>query len=108
LLLLVATIYAVPLPCAANVGSSRHLTAGFSRVKLSESLFVVQKPYDVPLHERYEQCGGVRRMWVFDTDKPISATHPGGARTEIKVDVRTSLYALSPSASFQIFLYVVH
>jgi hypothetical protein len=87
--MVVATIYALSLPCAANAGSSRrlNLTAGFSRVKLSESQFVVQKPYDVPLHERYEQSGGVRRMWVFATDKPASP-HPGGARTEIKVNVR--------------------
>ena len=49
----------------------------------------MQKPYDMPLGERYQQSGGVRRMWVFATDKPISASHPGGARTEIKVDVRT-------------------
>ena len=75
------------MPYASNAGCSRHLTAGFSRVKLSESQFVVQKPYDVPLHERYEQSGGVRRMWVFATDKPGSGNHPGGARTEIKVDV---------------------
>ncbi|XP_025827505.1 citrate-binding protein-like [Panicum hallii] len=67
-------------------GRSAHLTAGFTRVRLTESQFVVQKPYDVPLRERYEQSGGVRRMWVFATDKPISASHPGVARTEIKVD----------------------
>jgi len=54
----------------------------------SELQFVVQKPYDVPLHERYEQSGGARRMWVFSTDKTTSATHSGGVRTEIKVDVR--------------------
>jgi len=35
------------VPYATNAGSSRHLTAGFSHVKLSESQFVVQKPYDV-------------------------------------------------------------
>jgi hypothetical protein len=78
---------ALLLPYPANAVSSHHLTAGFSHVKLSESHFVVQKPYDVPLHERYEQSGGVRRMWVFDTDKPISTTRPGYPRTEIKVDV---------------------
>ena len=49
---------------------------------------MVQKPYDVPLKERYEQSGGVHRMWVFTTDKTTNATHPGGVRTEIKVDVR--------------------
>jgi hypothetical protein len=90
LLLVATTIYAMSLPCtcAANAGSSRHLTAGFIRVKLNESQFVVQKPYNVPLQQRYEQRDGVRRMWVFATDKPISSTHPGGARTEIKVNVR--------------------
>jgi hypothetical protein len=73
---------------AANAGSSRQLTAGFSRVMLNESQFVVQKPYALPLNERYDPCGGVRRFWVFATDKPISATRPGYPRTEIKVDVR--------------------
>ncbi|CAL4989413.1 unnamed protein product [Urochloa decumbens] len=77
-------------PCATAAKSGRspsaHLTAGFTHVKLAESQFVVQKPYDVPLRERYEQSGGVRRMWVFASDKPISSSHPGGARTEIKVN----------------------
>ena len=68
-------------------GSGDHLTAGFTRVRLTESQFVVQKPYNVPLDARYEFAGGVRRMWVFSTDKPGSATHPGGARTEIKINV---------------------
>ncbi|CAL4995278.1 unnamed protein product [Urochloa decumbens] len=77
-------------PCATAAKSGRspsaHLTAGFTHVKLAESQFVVQKPYDVPLRERYEESGGVRRMWVFASDKPISSSHPGGARTEIKVN----------------------
>jgi hypothetical protein len=86
------------LLCSACGGDL--LTKGFTALELAEAQFVVQKPYDVPLPERYEFVDGMRRMWVYATDKPIS--------TEIKVDVRTSLYALSPSASFQIFLYVVH
>ncbi|KAL6870751.1 hypothetical protein ACP4OV_014599 [Aristida adscensionis] len=77
-----------PLAAAATcAGGGSSLTAGFTRVPLMESQFVVQKPYDVPLPERYEFAGGVRRMWVFATDKPISASHPGGARTEIKINV---------------------
>ena len=87
LLLLLLLVAVLSLPYASNAGCSRHLTAGFSRVKLSESQFVVQKPYDVPLHERYEQSGGVRRMWVSATYKPISGTRPGYARTEIRVAV---------------------
>ncbi|XP_020199148.1 citrate-binding protein-like [Aegilops tauschii subsp. strangulata] len=62
------------------------LTAGFTPVRLTESQFVVQRPYDVPLDARYEFAGGVRRMWAYSTDKPMSATHPGGARTETKID----------------------
>ena len=89
LLLVAAAVLSSSLPYAANAGgSSRHLTAGFSRVKLNESQFVVQKPYDLPLHDRYDPCGGVRRFWVFATDKPINSTRPGYPRTEIKVDVR--------------------
>ncbi|KAF8664805.1 hypothetical protein HU200_054530 [Digitaria exilis] len=82
-------LLAAPSAAAAAVsgGSAhRHLTAGFTRVRLKESQFVVQKPYDVPLRDRYKESGGVRIMWVFSTDKPISNTHPGGARTEIKVN----------------------
>jgi len=87
LFVVVAVISASPTTLA-GAGRSAHLTAGFIRVR-TESQFVVQKPYDVPLGERYQQFGSVHRMWVFATDKPISASHPGGARTEIKVDVRT-------------------
>ncbi|XP_020153051.1 citrate-binding protein-like [Aegilops tauschii subsp. strangulata] len=43
-------------------GSGDHLTAGFTRVRLTESQFVVQKPYDVLLDARYEFSGGIRRM----------------------------------------------
>uniref|UniRef100_A0ACD5VZE5 Uncharacterized protein n=1 Tax=Avena sativa TaxID=4498 RepID=A0ACD5VZE5_AVESA len=74
---------------AAVIGTARGedpLTVGFTPVRLTESQFVVQKPFNVPLNERYEFAGGVRRMWVYSTDKPISSTHRGGARTEIKIN----------------------
>ncbi|KAF7023994.1 hypothetical protein CFC21_036413 [Triticum aestivum] len=81
-------VTAVVIIGTARAGSSSgdHLTAGFTRVSLPESKFVVQKPYNVPLDARYEFAGGVRRMWVYSTDKPASSTHPGGARTEIKIN----------------------
>ena len=65
---------ALSLAYPANAGLSHHLTAGFSRVKLSESQFVVQKPYDVPLHERYEQY-----RWPTGRPGPARA-HAGTAR----------------------------
>lgn len=63
------------------------LTEGFTAVELSEEQLKVQKPYDVPLSERYECVDGVRRMWVYATDKPITTAHPGGPRTETKIEV---------------------
>ncbi|WVZ54286.1 hypothetical protein U9M48_005108 [Paspalum notatum var. saurae] len=72
-------------PCAR--GGEGQLTDGFTAVELSEAQFKVQKPYDVPLPERYElTADGVRRMWVYAADKPITTAHPGGPRTEIKIE----------------------
>jgi hypothetical protein len=79
---------------AAVIGTARgddgaaDPTAGFTPVQLTESRFVVEWPYNVPLDARYEFSGGVRRMWVYATDKPFSRTLPGAARTETKINVR--------------------
>ncbi|TVU26709.1 hypothetical protein EJB05_29266, partial [Eragrostis curvula] len=89
LLVCLLVVCSLSSPCTAATGSADgggNLTAGFTRVNLRESQFVVQKPWDVPLDQRYEFAGGVRRMWVFATDKPGSPFHPGGARTEIKIN----------------------
>ncbi|KAJ1274481.1 hypothetical protein BS78_05G065000 [Paspalum vaginatum] len=72
-------------PCARGEGQ---LSDGFTAVELSEAQFKVQKPYDVALAERYElTADGVRRMWVYASDKPITTAHPGGPRTEIKIEL---------------------
>ncbi|KAL6905579.1 hypothetical protein ACP4OV_003180 [Aristida adscensionis] len=60
-------------------------TVGFTAVPLTEAQFPVQKPYDVPLEQRYELAGGVRRMWVYCTDKPHSRTSRTKPRTEIGI-----------------------
>ncbi|XP_039778752.1 citrate-binding protein-like [Panicum virgatum] len=87
LLLLLASL------CAAHpVRGEGLLTDGFTAVELTEAQFKVQKPYDVPLGERYELlAGGVRRMWVYAADKPITTAHPGGPRTEIKIEASAKL-----------------
>lgn len=87
------------LSCTAVIGSAPgdRLTAGFTPVRLRESQFVVQRPYDVPLCERYELgADGVRQMWVYSADRPISATHAGSARTEIKFNVTTTQAYIFP------------
>ncbi|CAL4989416.1 unnamed protein product [Urochloa decumbens] len=88
LLLLAAAIICAlspSLPCAAAKSGrspSAHLTAGYEQ-------FGVQKPYDVPLRERYEQSDGVRRMWVFASDKPISSSRPATPAPRSKSTVST-------------------
>jgi hypothetical protein len=57
-------------------------TASFTPVQLTESRFVVEWPYNVPLDARYDFSGGVCRMWVYATDKPFSRTLSDAARTE--------------------------
>ncbi|KAL6641836.1 hypothetical protein ACP70R_020017 [Stipagrostis hirtigluma subsp. patula] len=60
-------------------------TDGFTAVPLTEAQFSVQKPYDTPVEQRYEFAGGVRRMWVYSTDKPFSHGSPTKPRTEIHI-----------------------
>ncbi|OQU82947.1 hypothetical protein SORBI_3005G049966 [Sorghum bicolor] len=84
LLLLVSTSCALSLCSACGCGEDL-LTNGFTAVDLPEVLF--KKPYDVPLPDRYEFVDGVRRMWVYATDMPITTAHPGGPRTETKIQL---------------------
>ena len=94
LLLLVLQLLLVSTSCILLSRSARGedlLTNGFTAVELAEAQFKVQKPYDVPLTERYEFVDGVRRMWVYATDHPITTAHPGGPRTETKIEVTVTL-----------------
>ncbi|XP_020583167.1 citrate-binding protein-like [Phalaenopsis equestris] len=60
------------------------LTNGFIPLYLTEANFVLQKPYDVPLSDRYRYANGVHRMWVYSIDRPYKAGSPTGPRTEIR------------------------
>uniref|UniRef100_A0A0D9XXC6 Alginate lyase 2 domain-containing protein n=1 Tax=Leersia perrieri TaxID=77586 RepID=A0A0D9XXC6_9ORYZ len=72
-------------------------TDGFTAVKLDESNFVLQKPYDVQGSSRYSFDGTVRRLWVFSSDKPHKPQSKTNPRTEIRMtvfgasDVKTTL-----------------
>ncbi|KAF7111122.1 hypothetical protein CFC21_111168 [Triticum aestivum] len=59
-------------------------TTGFVTVPLTDAQLPVQRPYDVPLDQRYELANGMRRMWVYCTDKPHSPTSHTKPRTEIR------------------------
>ncbi|KAG0503923.1 hypothetical protein HPP92_003995 [Vanilla planifolia] len=60
-------------------------TNGFTFIALTDSNFVVQHPYNVPLRDRYSYVDGVHRMWVYSTDKPFKVGSPTKPRTEIRI-----------------------
>ncbi|RLN29031.1 citrate-binding protein-like [Panicum miliaceum] len=85
----VAPLLLVVSPAAASralaaVGSGDP-TVGFTAVRLSESNFVLQRPYDVPGGDRYKFHGGVRQLWVLSSDKPHDPHSNTSPRTEIRM-----------------------
>ncbi|KAI4375164.1 hypothetical protein MLD38_013068 [Melastoma candidum] len=60
-------------------------TLGFTEVPLTEANFELQKPYDVPLEQRYIYVNGVHRFWVYADDKPHSITSLTQPRTEARI-----------------------
>ncbi|XP_073100019.1 citrate-binding protein-like [Elaeis guineensis] len=60
-------------------------THGFISLPLSNSNFHIQKPYDLPVSERYSFIDGIHKLWVLSTDKPHSLTSHTAPRTEIRI-----------------------
>ncbi|KAL6315525.1 hypothetical protein AAG906_000826 [Vitis piasezkii] len=60
-------------------------TYGFTAVPLTEWNFELQKPYDVPLEERYSYENGVRKLWVYADDKPHDPNSLTQPRTEVRI-----------------------
>ncbi|XAR62316.1 hypothetical protein NMG60_11017036 [Bertholletia excelsa] len=58
-------------------------TLGFTQLPLNASNFHIQKPYNLPVEERYSFIHGIHRLWVYSTDKPLSYNSPTNPRTEI-------------------------
>ncbi|CAI0396150.1 unnamed protein product [Linum tenue] len=71
--------------CSNAAAAADDPTDGFTEIPLNQSNLVLQKPYDVPLHQRYSFVGGVHRMWVYADDKPHHPTSPTQPRTEIRI-----------------------
>ncbi|KAL6906141.1 hypothetical protein ACP4OV_003742 [Aristida adscensionis] len=87
-LVLVIACLAVSLasPAAArDLAGADDPTGGFTAVRLSESNFELQRPYDVPSDARYRFDGGVRQLWVLSSDKPHSPQSNTSPRTEIRM-----------------------
>ncbi|KAI9108680.1 hypothetical protein K1719_020327 [Acacia pycnantha] len=60
-------------------------TQGFTPVPLHDSNFEVQRPYNVPVNQRYSFANGVHKLWVYSTDKPHSPDSHTLPRTEIRI-----------------------
>jgi len=64
-----------------------HPTYGFTAVPLTERNFDKQWPYNLKLSDRYSFIDGVRRFWVYSTDKPFKPSTTTKPRTEIRIRV---------------------
>ncbi|KAL7176168.1 hypothetical protein ACSBR2_029680 [Camellia fascicularis] len=64
-----------PLLCDADP------TDGSTNIPLTESNFKLQKPYDIPLEQRYSFQNGVHRLWVYADDKPYDPNPTDGFTT---------------------------
>ena len=84
---LLASPAAASRALAAAVVGSGDPTVGFTAVSLSESNFLLQRPYDVPSGDRYRFHGGVRQLWVLSSDEPHDPHSNTSPRTEIRIKV---------------------
>ncbi|XVE86609.1 hypothetical protein DITRI_Ditri18aG0047700 [Diplodiscus trichospermus] len=60
-------------------------TKGFVEVPLNTSNFRNDKPYDLPVSERYIFVDGVHKLWVYSTDTPLSKNSTTKPRSEIRI-----------------------
>ncbi|KAH9717885.1 Alginate lyase2 domain-containing protein [Citrus sinensis] len=60
-------------------------THGFVELPLNTSNFHIQKPYNLPLSDRYSFVDGVHKLWVYSTDEPLSKNSPTNPRTEVLI-----------------------
>ncbi|KAG5035935.1 Citrate-binding protein [Glycine soja] len=78
-------------------------TYGFTRLPLSNSNFQVQRPYDVPVSQRYSFSNGVHRFLVYSSDKP----HMQGSATEPRTEIRITGYDYTSGVwQFEGYFYV--
>ncbi|KAM3208633.1 hypothetical protein ACQJBY_063364 [Aegilops geniculata] len=81
--------------CAAARGGRAPRTAdptdGFTAVRLGDSNFALQRPFDEAIGSRYSFDGTVRRLWVLASDEP----HVRQSRTKPRTEIRMTGYDYS-------------
>ncbi|KAK6277139.1 hypothetical protein POUND7_017462 [Theobroma cacao] len=68
-----------------NLGEA-DTTDGFTPVPLTQANFELQRPYNVPLEERYSYEHGIHKLWVYANDKPHDPNSHTQPRTEIRIE----------------------
>ncbi|OMO83675.1 Concanavalin A-like lectin/glucanases superfamily [Corchorus olitorius] len=66
-------------------GKPANPTEGFTELLVHSSNFHHDKPYNLPLSQRYSFKDGVHRLWVYSTDKPLGKGSPTKPRSEIHI-----------------------
>ncbi|KAF5779167.1 putative concanavalin A-like lectin/glucanase domain superfamily, alginate lyase 2 [Helianthus annuus] len=86
-------------------GGPINTTTGFVAQPLDQSNFHIQKPYNVPLNQRYSFSNGVHKLWVLKTDKP----HSKNSKTLPRTEIRFQGYDYSSGVwQFEAYGYVHH
>jgi hypothetical protein len=75
---LIAVVLWFAAPYALRAQS---LTAGWSEYP---DTFEVQKPYNLPVSDRFSDSGGVYTCWIQPSDKPFKTGTDTGPRTEMR------------------------
>ncbi|XP_022740650.1 citrate-binding protein-like [Durio zibethinus] len=60
-------------------------TIGFVELPLNASNFHNDKPYDLPVSDRYSFVDGVHKLWVYSTDEPLFKNSTTKPRSEIRI-----------------------
>jgi hypothetical protein len=87
LVLLVAIACCMPPRGPAVAAGNGDPTAGFEKVELFDSDFVVQSPYNVPKSQRFQYQNGVQTFWVYRNDKPFNTATHTNPRSEVMISV---------------------
>lgn len=84
-----------------NLAKGIDPTQGFIDLPFNESFYSIQKPYDLPVDQRYSFTNGVHKFWVYSTDHSFSQNSPTKPRTELRIRV------LSFSFFFILSVYII-
>src|SRR5579872_1014954 len=73
--------------CTLVAGSVLAQTNGFQVIPDS---YTVQKPWNLPVSDRFAVTNGVYTCWVYGTDQPFSQGSGTGPRTEMRWETWTN------------------